>query len=182
MGRGDRRKCKCCLKCFRPDRRNRRHQCYCSASGCRAASKAASQARWRHKPENQRYFRGPVNVGRVQAWRSRHPGYWRKGRRAGSALQDISIAQPNDSTIETTNLVRSPLQDVLTAQPAVLIGLIAHLVGTPLQDDIVRTADRLLRLGRDILATSAARAATPVPDCGAGRDRLRDVLQNPRLP
>jgi hypothetical protein len=32
-------------------------------------------------------------------------------------------------------------------------------VGTPLQDDIVRTTDRLLRLGRDILATSAARAA-----------------------
>jgi hypothetical protein len=26
MGRGDRRKCKCCLKLFRPDPRNRRHQ------------------------------------------------------------------------------------------------------------------------------------------------------------
>jgi hypothetical protein len=25
------------------------------------------------------YFRGPVNVARVQPWRSRHPGYWRKG-------------------------------------------------------------------------------------------------------
>ena len=86
MGRGDRRKCKCCLKLFRPDPRNRHHQYYCSASGCRAASKAASQARWRAKPENQSYFRGPVNVARVQAWRSRHPGYWRKGRRAGIAL------------------------------------------------------------------------------------------------
>ena len=159
MGRGDRRKCKCCLKLFRPDPRNRRHQYYCSASGCRAASKAASQARWLAKPENQGYFRGPVNVARVQAWRARHPGYWRKGRRAGTALQDV-----------------------LLVQPAVLIGLIAHLVGTPLQDDIVRTTDRLLRLGQDILASSAARAATPVPDCGAGRDRLRDVLQNPRLP
>src|SRR5713226_1299337 len=72
------------------------------------------------------------------------------------------------------------LADVVAG--AVLIGLIGHLVGTPLQDDIVRTTDRLLRLGQDILATSAARAATPVPDCGAGRDRLRDVLQNPRLP
>ena len=74
MGRGDRRKCKCCLKLFRPDPRNRRHQCYCSASGCRAASKAASQARWLANPENQSYFRGSVNVARVQAWRSRHPG------------------------------------------------------------------------------------------------------------
>ncbi len=125
---------------------------------------------------------GPVNVARVQAWRAHHPGYWRKGRCVGPALQDVSMAQPIGSTIETANLVRSPLQDVLSAQPAVLIGLIAHLVGTPLQDDIVRTTDRLLRLGQDILATSAARAATPAPDCGAGRDRLRDVLQNPRLP
>jgi hypothetical protein len=182
MAAGDRRKCKCCLKLFRPDPRNRRHQCYCSATACRASSKAASQARWLAKPENQGYFRGPVNVARVQAWRSRHPGYWRKRRRVGVALQDLSIAQPIGSSIETAHLVRSPLQDVLMAQPAVLIGLIAHIVGTPLQDDIVRATDRLLRLGQDILATSAAPAAPPVPDGGAGRDRLRDVLQDPRLP
>ena len=161
MGRGDRRKCKCCLKLFRPDPRNRRHQFYCSASGCRAASKAASQARWRAKPENQSYFRGPVNVARVQAWRSRHPGYWRRARRVGTALQDLSMAQPVDSFIGTATAAGSPLQEVLIEQPAVLIGLIAHIVGTPLQDDIVRTTDRLLRLGQDILATSAARAPTP---------------------
>jgi hypothetical protein len=47
MGLGDRRKCKCCLKLFHPDPRNRRHQRYCSARACRAASKTASQARWR---------------------------------------------------------------------------------------------------------------------------------------
>jgi hypothetical protein len=182
MGHGDRRKCKCCLRLFRPDPRNRCHQFYCSGSGCRAASKAASQARWRAKPENQSYFRGPVNVARVQAWRARHPGYWRKGRGASAALQDVSTAQPIGSAVATANAARSPLQDVLLSQPAVLIGLIAHLVGTPLQDDIVRTTDRLLRLGQDILATSAAWTATPAPDCGAGRDRLRDVLQNPRLP
>jgi hypothetical protein len=129
MGRGDRRKCKCCLKVFRPDPRNRRHQCYCSARACRAASKTASQARWRAKPENQSYFRGAVNVARVQAWRSRHPGYWRKGRRGGPALQDVSMAQPIGPPIETANAAWSPLQDVLTAQPAVLIGLIAHIVG-----------------------------------------------------
>jgi hypothetical protein len=129
MGHGDRRKCKCCLRLFRPDPRNRRHQRYCSAPTCRAASKAESQARWRAKPENQGYFGGPVNVARVQAWRARHPGYWRGGRGAGAALQDVSIAQPIDSMIETTNAARSPLQDVLAAQPAVLIGLIAHLVG-----------------------------------------------------
>ena len=182
MAGGDRRKCKCCLKLFRPDARNRHHQRYCSEAACRAASKAASQARWRAAPQNQGYFRGPVNVARVQAWRSRHPGYWRRARRVGTALQDLSTAQPFDSSGGTAAAAGSPLQEVLVAQPAVLIGLIAHLVGTPLQDDIVRTTDRLLRLGQDILATSAARAALPVPDCRAGRDRLRDVRQDPRLP
>jgi hypothetical protein len=71
------------------------------------------------------------------------------------------VAQLIDSSRETDNSAGSPLQEILMAQPAVLIGLIAHIVGTPLQDDIVRTTDRLLRLGQDILATSAARAATP---------------------
>ena len=58
MARGYRRKCKCCLKFFRPDPCNRRHQRYCAAPRCRRASKAASQARWLGKPENQDYFRG----------------------------------------------------------------------------------------------------------------------------
>jgi hypothetical protein len=49
----------------------------------------------------------------------------------------------------------------LSAQPAVLIGLIAHLVGTPLQDDIAHTTARLLRLGNDILATSAGADSAP---------------------
>jgi hypothetical protein len=182
MGFGERRKCKCCHTLFRPDRRNRARQHYCSAPACRAASKAASQARWLAKPENQDYFRGPENVARVQAWRSRHPGYWRKKRPADPALQDALTAQPLGFTDKTDDVARPPLQDVLSAQPAVLIGLIAHLVGTPLQDDIVRTAGRLLRLGQDILATSAAGAAPLMADCGAGGDRLRDLRQDPRLP
>jgi hypothetical protein len=182
MGFGERRKCKCCHKLFRPERRNRGRQHYCSALTCRAASKAASQARWLAKPENQGYFRGPVNVARVQAWRSRHPRYWRKGRPADPALQDILTAQPLGFAEKTGDAARAPLQEFLSAQPAVLIGLIAHLVGTPLQDDIARTAGRLLRLGQDILATSAAGAAPPMLDCGAGGDRLRYLRQDPRPP
>ena len=161
MAGGQRRKCKCCRRLFRPDPRSRRHQRYCSEPPCRAASKAASQARWLAKPENQGYFRDPWHVIRVRAWRSRHPGYWRKPRRCATALQDVSRAQSIDSEAKTANFVRSPLQDLITAQPAVLIGLITHLVGTPLQDDIVRTTDRLLRLGQDILAMSQGPAAAP---------------------
>jgi hypothetical protein len=181
MAGGNRRKCRCCLKLFRPDPRNRRHQRYCSAQACRAASKAASQARWLSTPENQDYFHGPEHVARVQAWRSRHPGYWRRGGGVRPALQDLSMAQPVDLPGKTRAFAGSPLQEVLSAQPAVLIGLIAHIVGAPLQDDIARAADRLLRLGQDILATSTV-LATNVPDGGAGGDRLRDLLQDPRLP
>jgi hypothetical protein len=155
MARGIRRKCKHCLKLFRPDPRTRHHQHYCSAPACRAASKAASQARWLAAPENQDYFRGPDHVARVQAWRSRHPGYWRKPQSGGTALQDVINPQPIGSASKTGKIVLSPLQEVITAQPAVLIGLIAHIVGTPLQDEIARTTARLLRLGRDILALNS---------------------------
>ncbi len=161
MARGYRRKCKCCLKFFRLDPCNRRHQRYCAAPPCRRASKAASQARWLGKPANQGYFRDPWHVARVRAWRSRNPGYWRKGQRPATALQDVSTGQSVDVARKTANFVRSPLQDVITAQPAVLIGLIAHLVGTPLQEDLVRTTDRLLRLGQDILAMSQGPPAVP---------------------
>jgi hypothetical protein len=99
-------------------------------------------------------FRGPVNVARVRAWRSRRPGYWHKGRRVVAALQDLSMAQPIDSASKVGHFAASPLQETLAAQPAVLIGLIAHIVATPLQDEIFRTTDRLLRLGQDILAAS----------------------------
>jgi hypothetical protein len=157
MAGAERRKCKCCQKLFRPDARNRHHQRYCAAPRCRAASKAASQARWLAAPENQDYFRGPVNVARVKAWRSRNPGYWRKRRRARVALQDRLLEQAIDSTNKKANFAGSPLQEIVSAQPAVLIGLIAHLTGGPLQEEIVRTTTRLLRLGEDILATSAAR-------------------------
>ena len=54
MGCGERRRCKCCRKLFRPDPRNRRHQHYCSGTACRAASKAASQARGRSEPEGMK--------------------------------------------------------------------------------------------------------------------------------
>jgi hypothetical protein len=154
MAGARRRKCKCCHKLFRPDPRNRYHQRYCAAPSCRAASKAASQARWLAAPENRDYFRGPVNVARVRAWRARNPGYWRKRR---VALQDLSLEQAIDSTTKKANFASPPLQEILSAQPAVLIGLIAHIAGTPQQEEIARTTDRLLRLGQDILATSVAR-------------------------
>lgn len=187
-GKGQ-RKCKCCQRLFRPDPRNRRHQRYCSEEPCRAASKAASQARWLSQPENQDYFRGKAAVDRVRAWRSQHPGYWRKRPRSGAPLQDVLTEQVIESTSKEGDSAGPPLQDVLSAQPAVLIGLIAHIAGVELQDDIAVAAGRLLRLGNDILAASGSQALVASRAIsgsrglsqvesggGAGRDRLRNVL------
>jgi len=157
MAKGIRRKCPHCKSLFKPDARNRRHQRYCSAAGCRVASKAASQVRWLAKPENQQYFRGPVHVSRVQAWRRCHPGYARKAEIGRVPLQDLCRAQSSESTTENGKIASSPLQEIIAAQPAVLIGLIAHFVGGPLQEDIAPAARRLLQLGQDILAADDSR-------------------------
>lgn len=151
---GDRRKCPCCRKLYRPDSRNRQHQRYCSAPACRAASKAVSQARWRTTGRSQGNLDGAANVARVQEWRSRHPGYWRKGRCADPALQDLSKAQHIDFVVEPAISARSPL--------------IAHLVGSALRDDILPATERLIRLGRDILAApdEISSAASRVPHGG----------------
>jgi hypothetical protein len=149
-----RRRCKCrhCAELFEPDRRNLRHQKYCSKPKCRQASKAASQRRWLAKPGNRDYFRGLVNVQRVRAWRAAHLGYWRRcGAKPRSTLQDDSLREAIETQKDSATLVSPALQEVFSAQPLVLIGLIANLTGSALQEDIAESSRRLLRLGRDIL-------------------------------
>lgn len=148
-----RRKCRNCGALFRPDPRNLRHQRYCSQPACRRASKAASQQRWLAKSANRDYFRGPVHVERVRAWRAAHPGYWRQSR---AALQDHSSRQVPDTERKSAPLVRSPLQELSHAQPLVLMGLIAQLTGAALQEDIAQTARRLQHLAQDILNVAPA--------------------------
>jgi len=75
MAQSGQRKCLCCGKVFDLDHRNRKRQRFCSTTRCRCASKAASQAAWLAQPQNSGYFRDPVHVTRVQAWRAAHPGY-----------------------------------------------------------------------------------------------------------
>ncbi|MHB0991533.1 MAG: hypothetical protein ACYC0M_09685 [Burkholderiales bacterium] len=148
-------KCLFCEKLFRADRRNAKHQKYCSEPDCRKASKAASQRAWLAKSDNQDYFSGPENVARVQAWREIHPGYWRRPveQRLAEldALQDVLMAQPVETTQDSVNLNQVALQDLLSSQQAVLIGFIAHFTGSALQDDIVRSTRHLVKLGQDIL-------------------------------
>jgi hypothetical protein len=155
MAQAGRRKCLQCEQFFLPDRRNRTRQRYCSAAACRRASKAASQAAWLAHPQNRAYFRDPVHVARVQAWRATHPGYSRGQRRAAAALQDPLFSQVVESSAETVvhaAPAAAPLQDLLNAPTPVLAGLIAHLFEVTLQEDIAATARRLVQLGHDVIS------------------------------
>jgi len=175
MKRARRGKCLCCGELFRPDARNLRHQRHCAKPACRKASKAASQRRWLAKTANRDYFRGAINVARVQAWRAAHPGYGRRtGVRPSPALQDHSLAQGLETHSDSDFFAAAALQEVLSAQPTVLIGLIAHLTDSALQEDIARTSRRLLQLGQDILQGRAAHddqtragGQPPAPNSGA---------------
>jgi hypothetical protein len=143
------RKCRCCGIFFPPDRRNRRHQRFCSRPECRRAAKAASQKLWRKKPENRDYFCGPGNVHRVQEWRKANPGYSRP--KTNTALQDYLAEKTSKNPKVNPSFASTALQDLLVSQPTVLIGLIAHLTGSALQDEIALTTRGLQQLGNDIL-------------------------------
>ena len=177
MAQPGQRKCLCCGLFFVSDHRNRERQRYCPAADCKHASKAASQAVWLTRPENARYFRDPVHVARVQAWRAAHPGYGRGKHRTPRALQDRLIAQVPDPTEESANrgeIAAAPaapaLQDSWSTLPPALAGLIAHLFEVTLQEDMASTTRRLVQLGHDVIngsrgedsqASAATRAAAP---------------------
>ena len=178
MAQSGQRKCLCCKLFFDPDHRNRERQRYCSQPKCRRSSKTASQDAWLAKPDNCDYFRDPMHVARVQAWRAAHPGYSRGKRRKRAPLQDALSTQGHDSIEETVirgeSAGTAALQDALIASAdslsPVLVGLIAHLFEVTLQEDIAATTRRLVQLGHDVINRSgdencqtgaAARAAAP---------------------
>ena len=153
MAQAGQRKCLSCGRYFDPDRRVGVRQRYCAAESCRHASKLASHTRWRSKPENLDYFRGPVHVARVQAWRAAHPGYVRR-RPSAPVLQDQCILQlddPKEESVIRTGGGLAPLQDLLGASAPVLAGLIAHLFQVTLQDEMADTTRRLVQLGTDVM-------------------------------
>jgi hypothetical protein len=51
----------------------------------------------------------PVNVARVRAWRSRHPGCWRGRRDGGIAPQELSLTQHIGDTGKRADRTRSRL-------------------------------------------------------------------------
>jgi hypothetical protein len=175
MARAGQRKCLSCGQYFDPDPRVGARQQYCSVSACRRVSKAQSQQRWRSKPENLDYFRGPVHLARVQAWRAAHPGYTRRV----PPLQDQCASQSincNDESANRTVPAVARLQDLLSASPPVLAGLIAHLFQVTLQDEMAATTRRLVQLGTDVLGGTCdgqAHASTPAAASAAGAQAVQ---------
>ena len=148
-----RRKCRCCMKFFNPDRRTEDRQRYCSKLTCRQASKAASQRRWLSKDGNGDHFRGADEVRRVQLWRKSHPGYWKKQKPSSQGTQAVDC-QPTDLDQSSCNVPRGlpgTLQDYCLAQDPAFVGLISMVTGSTLQEDIADTARQLLLRGRNIL-------------------------------
>jgi hypothetical protein len=148
-----RRKCRCCNQFFVPDPRTSDRQRYCSKPACRQASKAASQRRWLSRNGNGDYFRGPTAVGRVQRWRQRHPGYWRRNKPASPGTQplDTQAADRAQSSCNATNRRPPALQDDCLTQDPAFVGLLSMVTGSTLQEDIAATARQLLLRGRNIL-------------------------------
>ena len=159
MGAKGLRRCCHCGVWFKPHPRNTYHQRYCTKTECRAASKRASQKKWRRK--NPGYFRGEQYVKKTQAWRREHPGYWRQKPsqpRAAppDALQDLLTAQPVD--VELVNALRDriepeisrPLQDLLTAQQLTLVGLTSMITGDALQENIAEVLTSCYERGQRI--------------------------------
>ncbi len=147
------RKCLQCKEFFLPDARNRHHQCYCPKPVCRQASKAASQGRWRAKPENVDYDRANAkNTARVRAWQKAHPGYWKSGAKKRSVvLQDLLITEAAGQQKAGEQEVSFVLQDLSRSQMPLVMGLIAHLGNLSYVEDIVTMANRLVARGQALM-------------------------------
>jgi hypothetical protein len=144
-----RRKCLCCKHVFTADYRNGHHQRYCSQPACQQTSKKASQRRWRRKPENRTLDYGEYRVGQVQAWRQRHPGYWKPF--PGSQPTDLQPVNPEQISRNVPAPVLSPLRDVCWEQNPAFVGLISLVTGSTLREDIAATTRQLLLKGQNIL-------------------------------
>lgn len=147
------RKCRGCRKFFTPDYRNAKRQIFCTAPDCRRAAKAESQRRWLAKSGNRNYFRDPDHVRRVQEWRKRHPGYWKKPEPVSEEGQvvDQQPVNPEQRSCNASGTPSSTLQDLCLTEHPAFLGLISMVTGSTLQDDIVATARQVLLRGMNIL-------------------------------
>ena len=177
------RKCLNCNEYFDCDPRNLKRQHHCPKPECRRASKAASQAAWLAKPQNQDYFRSPVHVVRVQNWREAHPVYSHPKPKASLPLQDSLPIQTIDLIVESSVCTELPkpkdilaLQDVLPIQPIDSIDESSVCTELPKPKDILALQDVLPIQPIDSIDESSVCTETPKPHvCTA----LQDIFAKP---
>ena len=154
-----RRRCKNCDDLFKADPRNLKKQKFCRKSECKEASKRYSQQKWLTKPQNKDHFSGPANVIRVQQWRQKNPGYWKrkKPKKVTSlikgALQETLSSNTTINKGFPSDLMQTALQDSLSAKSLIIIGFDTQLNKTALQDIIDFTDQGTVKLVPDVLKT-----------------------------
>ena len=145
------RRCHHCRQLFLPDPRSRNRQNFCMDAPCRKSSKLRSQQRWKSKPENQNYWRGPEEVKRVRVWRKANPQYWKRVRRRRGTLQDDCGAEEPVGQRARRGSTTTALQDDWIPDDPLLVGIVATLAGSALQEDIATMCRSLVAKGRDVL-------------------------------
>lgn len=150
--------CKHCGQLYKSNPRRATVQKYCTKPACQKASRADSQRRWLAKPENKTHFCGPENVLRVQEWRTKTPGYWRRRKSPPITLQDVVLAQPVDIKTDAKvmkecakGVLQDALQDVDQMQHPLIVGVISFFTGATLQDEIARSIREIQTRGVRIL-------------------------------
>lgn len=157
-----RRRCLYCNQLFSPDPRCRERQRHCPDLKCRLVSKAASQLRWKSKPENRNHWRGPSEVERIREWRKKHPGYWRRAKSTKKTpLQDQRSVEGAEAKGKRPDLAGSTLQEEWRRESPLVIGLVSMFVGGTLQDDIATVCRDLIAKGREILGARNPKNGVP---------------------
>lgn len=144
----ERQRCAGCKQWFLPDLRSRHPQVFCSKPACRAASKTQSQRKWAAKPENKGYWRGHARLMKLQEWREKHPGYWRRdGRGKLGTLQEQKLPRKRAGSRRAGRT----LQEQRVPDDPLIVGLISRITGSTLQGQIARAYRDMIAKGREIL-------------------------------
>jgi hypothetical protein len=112
---------------------------------------AENRRAWLARPENACYCRdNPKAKERTKEWRKRHPGYWKKARRAmGGTLSEQRMAGNRDRNGRRG----AALPEERLPDDPVIIGLIAEIAGSTLPEQIARVYRDVVAKGREIIRT-----------------------------
>ncbi len=110
-------------------------------TGVPSGEQAIEPAALVRKAVNREYFRGEQHVDRVQAWRTKNPGYWRKPALIVEPLQELILTQADDPVGKSGSLALQETRSGQIPNPRQKSGSLGR---APLQDGMVNSACRLV--------------------------------------